>query len=37
MSAILAFIVGAALGYGAHYLQVTPGKIDEIRDLFRKK
>ena len=37
MSFVIGFILGAAIGYGAHYLQVTPGKIDELRDLFRKK
>jgi len=36
MGFLIGLVLGLAIGYAAHYLQVTPGKIDELRDLFRK-
>lgn len=37
MGFVLGLILGLAVGYAAHYMQVTPGKIDELRELFKKK
>lgn len=37
----MGFVIGLALGlivgYGGRYLQTNPGKLAELRDLFKKK